>query len=44
MERRTVGGGAVEDADRATEPLVDVVRGVRDDGTGPAAIAGSLVR
>ena len=40
MERRTVGGGAVEDADRATEPLVDVVRWVRDDGTGPAAQRG----
>ena len=26
--------------DRATEPLVDVVRGVRDDGTGPAAQRG----
>ena len=34
------GGGTVEDPDRATEPLVDVVRGVRDDGTGPAAQRG----
>ena len=33
-------GDAVEDVDRATEPLVDVVRGVRDDGTGPAAQRG----
>ena len=40
MERRTLGGGEVEGADRATEPLVDVVRGVRDDGTGPAAQRG----
>ena len=40
MERLTVEGGAVEDANRATGPLVDVVRGVRDDGTGPAAQRG----
>ena len=33
MEHRTVEGGAVEDADRATEPLVDVVQGVQDDDT-----------
>ena len=35
VERRTVGGRAVEDVDRATEPLVDMVRGVRDDGGAP---------
>ena len=40
VERRTLGEGEVEDADRATEPLVDVVRGVRDDGTGTAAQRG----
>ena len=40
VKRRTVEGGAVEDADRAVEPLGDVVRGVRDDGTGPAAQRG----
>ena len=34
VERRTLGGGEVGGADRATEPLVDVVRGVRDDGKG----------
>ena len=34
------GGGGVEDVNRATESLVDVVRGVRDDGTGPAAQRG----
>ena len=40
VERRAVGGGAVEDADRATEPLMDVVRGVRGDGTRSAAQLG----
>ena len=40
VERRTVGEGVVEDADRAMESLVDVVRGVRGDGTGPAAERG----
>ena len=40
VEGRTLGGGKIEGADRATEPLVDVVRGVRDDGTGPAAQRG----
>ena len=30
----------MEDVDRATEPLVDVVRGARDGGTGPAAQPG----
>ena len=39
-KRRTVRGGAVEDMDRATEPLVDMVREVRHDGTGPAAQRG----
>ena len=40
VEGRTLGGGKIEGADRATEPLVDVVRGVRDYGTGPAAQRG----
>ena len=40
VERRAVKRGAVEDADRATEPLVDVVRAVCGDGTGPAAQRG----
>ena len=40
VECRTVGRGAVEDGDRATEPLVDVVRGFRNNGTGPAARQG----
>ena len=34
------GGGTVEDVDRATESLVDVMRGVWDDGMGPAAQRG----
>ena len=40
VESWTVGWGAVEGVDRATEPLVDVVRGVWDNGTGPAAQRG----
>ena len=38
--RRTVGGGTVENMDPATEPLADVVRGIRDDSTAPAAQRG----